>query len=344
MAVLKKTQFRNFHERAFEVLELANPVSSSYVGWMGDFDQTTGRFIYIAGMLLPQDAAVPEGYDSRCLPPCKMAVGWVKGKEPDVYLNAHTLTEAGIKESIYLPDHSFGYSMEVYHPRRFAEAMEKGRKDVILDYWQPVKHPISKYYTKGTKPYRIVRSLYEALLCNDVSEGTISHIMRGCGEITEKTAPAKRSAWVAQAMEKLDSELPLEERRRIREFSACCLGGEREKLSKAIAEGGGSLEERVAKANRTELVFGHGVKLLDDGRIQVQFFPDGKESYSCVCLKGAKEPMSATYCMCCGGHIRRHLSRRCSRKRGFCRARSGVIDALGANMFPDTVSTHTHSV
>ncbi len=28
-----------------------------------------------------------------------MAIGWVKGKEPDVYLNAHTLTEAAIKNT-----------------------------------------------------------------------------------------------------------------------------------------------------------------------------------------------------------------------------------------------------
>jgi len=337
MAILKKLQFRNFHgarvigksvihtikagapnpvpdlwercfsENAFEILKQSDPISPSYVGWMGNFDQSTGNFTYIAGMMLPEDAPVPEGYDSRLLPPSKMGIGWIKGKEPELYFDAHTLTAEGINETIYLPDNSFGYSMEVYHPKRFAEAMAKGRKEVVIDYWQPVKHPISKYYTEGRKPYGKVRSLYEALLCNEVSEEKVSRIMEGCGEITEKSTPAKRAAWIAHAMEKLDNELPLEERRQIREFSACCLGGKREKLSKAIAAEGGSLGERVAKANQTPYVFGHGVKLLDDGRIQVQFFPDGKESYSCVCLKGAKEPMSTTYCMCCGGHIKHHL-------------------------------------
>ena len=36
-------------------------------------------------------------------------------------------------------------------------------------------------------------------------------------------------------------EAAQEERRRIRELSACCLGGERDKLSKAIAVAGSSL-------------------------------------------------------------------------------------------------------
>ena len=295
-----------FSENAFDVLKNSRPVNDSYVGWMGEFDNATGRFTYIAGMLLPVDATVPEGYESRNLSPCRIGVGWVKGKAPDIYINAHTLTETGIEDSVYEIDPSQGYSMEVYHPKRFTEAMEKGRKEVILDYWIPVKHRVTKYYESGRRPYRIVRSLFEALLANDVPEDRIDRIMKGCGDITDKTNQAKRAAWVAQAMDRLDHEFPVEERRRIRESSACCLGGKREKLSKAIAKGG-SLEERVAVANRTSLVFGHGVKLLEDGRIQVQFAPDGKESYSCVCLKGTQEPMSTTYCMCCGGHIKHHL-------------------------------------
>lgn len=93
----------------------------------------------------------------------------------------------------------------------------------------------------------------------------------------------------------------------MREACACCLGGKRLQLSKAIARNHATLEERICAANETSYVFGHSVTQRDDGTIRVQFFPDGLASYRCPCMPKATEPMSITYCYCCGGHAKHHL-------------------------------------
>ena len=93
----------------------------------------------------------------------------------------------------------------------------------------------------------------------------------------------------------------------IREDCACCLGGKRLQLSKQIAMEHDSLTDRIAAANKTGYVFGNGVKQEDDGTLTVTFFQDNLTQYQCVCLRKAKEPISETYCYCCGGHIKHHL-------------------------------------
>lgn len=63
----------------------------------------------------------------------------------------------------------------------------------------------------------------------------------------------------------------------------------------------------IAAANNTPFVFGHSVSLEADGRVLVSFAPDNLEQYRCVCLPKASEPISITYCYCCGGHVKHHL-------------------------------------
>jgi hypothetical protein len=92
----------------------------------------------------------------------------------------------------------------------------------------------------------------------------------------------------------------------VREACACCLGGKRRTLSRAIAREHATLEERIHAANETHFVFGHSVTQQEDGTIRVQFPPDGLDEYRCPCLK-AREPISITYCYCCGGHVKHHL-------------------------------------
>ncbi|MBI5832058.1 MAG: hypothetical protein HZB16_07080 [Armatimonadetes bacterium] len=131
--------------------------------------------------------------------------------------------------------------------------------------------------------------------------------MAGGEGIAAKANPADKAAWLAGAMERLDARLDEATRRRVRQGCACCLGGKRLETSRAIARDHATLDERLAAANEARFVFGHSVTRLDDGQIEVCFFPEGLEQHRCPCLPHAAEPLSLTYCECCAGHLRHHL-------------------------------------
>lgn len=44
-----------------------------------------GAFQYWIGMVFPETAETPDGYDSFPIPACEAVVNWVCGKEPDIY-------------------------------------------------------------------------------------------------------------------------------------------------------------------------------------------------------------------------------------------------------------------
>ena len=122
-----------------------------------------------------------------------------------------------------------------------------------------------------------------------------------------QTKSAHKAKWLIAAMDRMDQRLEPAKRQEIREACACCKGGLRLKQSKAICATGRTLEERIELANKAKLVFGHSVVRLSSGPIQVSFGPDDLPSYRCVCLPGAQEPVSPTYCLCCLGHVKHHL-------------------------------------
>jgi hypothetical protein len=135
----------------------------------------------------------------------------------------------------------------------------------------------------------------------------IAQIMEGGEGIRQSTAPDAKAAWMREAMQRMDRLLDRETRYAVRQNCACCLGGKRAELSKAIAKKFATLEERVAAANETRLVFGNGVTKEDDGSVTVRFAAEGQGPYRCACLPKAEEPLSITYCYCCGGHVKHHL-------------------------------------
>ena len=128
-------------------------------------------------------------------------------------------------------------------------------------------------------------------------------VLAGGESIRKGDKPVKKSDWMKQAMDRMDDLLDEQTRHSVRESCACCLGGKRLEISKSIAKSHTSLEDAIAAANEAKYVFGHSVTMEEDGRILVLFEPEGKESYRCVCLPKAKEPISETYCYCCGGRI-----------------------------------------
>lgn len=155
-----------------------------------------------------------------------------------------------------------------------------------------------------------------------------AQILQGGEAILKATPPAGKADWLRGAMLRMDALLEQDTRRAVRGACACCLGGKRDKLSKAIAKEQATLEERVAAANATRFVFGHSVALQPDGRVLVSFFPQGLEHYRCPCLPQAREPLPITYCYCCGGHVKHHLQNALGRRLS-CEVRSSALSSGG---------------
>jgi hypothetical protein len=149
--------------------------------------------------------------------------------------------------------------------------------------------------------------LAKQLAAEKISPGIAAKILEGSEKIKPSSKPEKHVEWFCGAMTRMDELLDLETCKKVREGCACCLGGKRDKLAKSICKDNATLEERIAAANETHYVFGHSVKMVD-GKVLVQFFPEGLESYRCPCMPQAqKQIMPISYCYCCGGHVKHHL-------------------------------------
>lgn len=150
---------------------------------------------------------------------------------------------------------------------------------------------------------KLARSLEKHGVNPEVSAG----ILEGGEAIGGRAKKEVIAAWMRDAMDRMDRLLEPEMRHAVREACACCLGGKRLKLSKAIAKEHTTLEERISAAAETHYVFGHSVTRQEDGTLRVRFAPDRLESYHCPCLPHTPEPFPITYCYCCGGHVKHHL-------------------------------------
>jgi hypothetical protein len=173
-----------------------------------------------------------------------------------------------------------------------------------------------------------VTRLDRSLRKHDVDAGVRAAIMAGAEEAAHGAKPEAKAAWFRGAMERMDALLDMPTRRSVREACACCLGNKRLECSKAIARDHDTLEARIAAANETPFVFGHSVTREPDGRILVRFEPDDRREARCVCLRKAGEPISETYCYCCGGHIKHHLQIALGR-RLTCELRSSALSSGG---------------
>lgn len=162
--------------------------------------------------------------------------------------------------------------------------------------------------------YARIQTLYNNLVKHGIPDDVISEILAGGEQIRRAAKPEHKADWFKNAVDKMDRLLPESARYSVREDCACCLGGKRLQLSQQIAREHHNLEDQIAAANNTRMVFGHSVKREPDGSITVCFYPDGLDNYRCVCMPKAREPFSLTYCYCCGGHIRHHLQVALGRK------------------------------
>jgi hypothetical protein len=183
--------------------------------------------------------------------------------------------------------------------------------------------------------YHRIGHLAEQLEKAGIDREIIEGIMKGGEDIRKSTKPEKKADWFREAMHRMNSLLDNGTRKAVREACACCLGGQRLKISRAIAEENDTLEARIRASDEAKFVFGDSVKMLDNGEILVRFFPEGLEHYRCVCLPKAKEPIPITYCYCCGGHVKHHLQTALGRDLD-CTVRSSALSSGGK--YPCTFS------
>lgn len=179
-----------------------------------------------------------------------------------------------------------------------------------------------------TYEYGRIKVLAEQLAAAGIAEDVCAEILAGGEAIRKGDSAQKKAAWLAGAMRRMDKLLSPRVRHAVREQCACCKGGKRLELSKAIARNHETLSERIAAANQTPFVFGHSVSMQEDGQVLVEFAPAGLEHYRCVCLPKAEEPVPITYCYCCGGHAKHHLQIALGRKLAL-KVRSSALASRG---------------
>lgn len=176
--------------------------------------------------------------------------------------------------------------------------------------------------------YGRIKVLADKLASAGIGQAIIDRIIEGGEDVRKSWTPQKKAAWMRGAMARMDALLDEKTRYDVMQACACCLGGKRLEVSKGIAKKHESLEDRISAANEARLVFGHSVTMQDDGRVLVSFAPEGLESYRCVCLPKAGDPVSVTYCYCCGGHIKHHLQIALGRKLDMA-VRSSALESAG---------------
>ena len=87
---------------------------------------------YWIGMFLPENAEVPEGYDSMDIDACELGVFWIYGVEPDVYRveSQSKLAENGCEWKA--DKNGIRWMIERYGCPRYTTPDEKG--NIILDH------------------------------------------------------------------------------------------------------------------------------------------------------------------------------------------------------------------
>lgn len=103
--------------------------------WMGEYDEGSKSFIEIPGIFAEIDAKIPDGFDYRELPHCMMAICTISGNTRDLARGAHNKLLKLMKNSGYIPDYSFGYSMEYYSHEKY----EKENDVYEFSYYLPCK-------------------------------------------------------------------------------------------------------------------------------------------------------------------------------------------------------------
>ena len=147
-----------------------------------------------------------------------------------------------------------------------------------------------------------------SLLAHDIRGEAFDYIMKGSNDVNYESCK-QREEWLAGAMRRMDETLPPDSVKKIREDSACCLGGERERLTKQIHDSYGTVEERFEALSRTRYIIGDTAKKVGEATYRICFWeqPQGPKGCSCLKYVPRETPMPKSWCLCCGGHIKTHF-------------------------------------
>ncbi len=139
-----------------------------------------------------------------------------------------------------------------------------------------------------------------------IDAAVVAEIMRGYEDINDRST--QQPEFFARAMKVMDERLDFQTRYEIRDACACSKHTWRKTAVQRIARElkGRSLEERLAALGQVKYM-GNPV-LNADGTITGGVGTEGGFDCPCPAFKGWKyeEPVSPTYCLCCGGHFRYH--------------------------------------
>lgn len=147
------------------------------------------------------------------------------------------------------------------------------------------------------------------LLAFDIRGEVFDYIMQD-GSTVKTTSKKQVQEWMAGAMSRMEEKIPKQQLKEMRETSACCLAGERGKLSKMIHDSYQTMDERFEALSKERKVVGGKAWKESEGIYFISFWDKKPEAgYRCSCLgyQPKTQPMSRTYCMCCGGHIKHHF-------------------------------------
>lgn len=150
----------------------------------------------------------------------------------------------------------------------------------------------------------------EGLLKNGVCGDDFFYIMQGGEEITA-TAKKQRQEWFDAATRRMEERIEAKRLKEVRENSACCLGGKRDELAREICAKYPTVDERFAALSRERFIIGGKAwKDEETNTYYISFwYARPAEGYRCSCLHyyPKTQPMTKTWCMCCGGHIKHHF-------------------------------------
>ncbi len=165
----------------------------------------------------------------------------------------------------------------------------------------------------GNYKYHRIGKLAKQLEIAKIDRAIFDQIMEGGEEVRKKPSLEEKTDWFRGAMVKMDVLLDIETRKAVREGCACYLGGQKSRACKKIVQENESLEERIKAVNNLKYICG-SVTMKPNGDIIACGDTDIRYYRKCVCLPEAKEPLSITYCYCCGGHVKHHLQTALGRK------------------------------
>lgn len=153
---------------------------------------------------------------------------------------------------------------------------------------------------------RRILKLEEQLEVAKIDRETAGQILEGGEGLTKASRPEDVAEWFRGAMLKMDKLIGEETRFAIREGCACMLAGQKAKSCQRVAQEHKSLADKVKAVSALHYICGE-LWIGENGDINTRGDTEGKYGNKCVCLIQAREPVSITYCYCCGGHFKHHL-------------------------------------